>query len=37
MSGSGNWNPAADLNGDGGVSLGDFAILRRNFGQEGDQ
>ena len=31
-----NWNPDADLNGDDGGDIGDFAILSGNFGVMGD-
>jgi len=32
-----NWNPRADLNGDGVIDYKDFDILYRNFGRIGDQ
>ena len=31
-----NWNPAADLNGDGIVGTADFNLLRSNWGAIGD-
>ncbi|HRI44876.1 MAG TPA: DUF3466 family protein [Fimbriimonadaceae bacterium] len=35
--GSGNWVASADLNGDLGVDIGDYAILSMNFGLLGDE
>ena len=34
---SANWNPKADLNGDGVVDSKDYAILYKNYGRIGDQ
>ena len=34
---SSNWNPRADLNGDGVVDSKDYAILYKNYGRIGDQ
>jgi hypothetical protein len=31
--GSSNWNPNADINGDGIVNMKDIALVARNFGQ----
>jgi hypothetical protein len=35
--GDSNWNPDADLDGDAEVTLFDFGVLVKNFGETGEE